>query len=197
MPFCANVHHHHSCHCPCQWSREGADIRTLKVVRIQSCCVNMFLDVLCRNFRSVMFVVCSYSSYCDLPEVSKLCPQSASRLACARRTTPSKTARLAKCSSHLCRSVSIYIISAYATCLTQICNSHTCQDLHAVSQSVNYNFSSHLGLIRCLTLIVRGSIQHHMHTFTNELGYPDKVCPAKRSVSWLEPNNPGNLSLTG
>jgi hypothetical protein len=46
-----------------------------------------------------------------------------------------------------------------------------------ISQSVDYMyiFSSHLGLIRCLTLIFRVSTQHHMHTFTNELGYPDKI----------------------
>ena len=44
-----------------------------------------------------------------------------------------------------------------------------------VSQSVDYIFSSHLGLIRCLTLIVRVSTQHHIHTFTNELGDIHKI----------------------
>ena len=41
--------------------------------------------------------------------------------------------------------------------------------------SVDYIFSSHLGLIECLTLIVRVSTQHHIHTFTNELGYIHKI----------------------
>ena len=44
-----------------------------------------------------------------------------------------------------------------------------------VSQSVDYIFSSHLGLMRCLTLIVRVSTQHHIHTFTNELGDIHKI----------------------
>ena len=39
-----------------------------------------------------------------------------------------------------------------------------------LSQSVDYTFSSHLGLIRCLTLIVRVSTQHHIHAFTNKIG---------------------------
>ena len=51
-----------------------------------------------------------------------------------------------------------------------------------VSRSVDYTFSSHLGLIRCLTLIVRVSTQHHIHTFTNELGYIDKICTCTSTV---------------
>ena len=44
-----------------------------------------------------------------------------------------------------------------------------------VSQSVDYTFSSHLGLIRCLTLIVRVSTQHDIHTFTEKLGNTHKI----------------------
>jgi hypothetical protein len=45
----------------------------------------------------------------------------------------------------------------------------------SVSQSVHYIFPSHLGLIRCLTLIVRVSTQHYIDTFTIELKYHDKI----------------------
>ena len=47
--------------------------------------------------------------------------------------------------------------------------------LQSLIQPVDYSCaSSHLGLIECLTLIARVSTQHHMHTFTNELGYIQK-----------------------
>jgi pyruvate/2-oxoglutarate/acetoin dehydrogenase E1 component len=48
----------------------------------------------------------------------------------------------------------------------KVCQAFTGLAPVVVSQSVDYMFSSHLGLI------VRVSTQHHMHTFTNELGYP-------------------------
>ena len=41
------------------------------------------------------------------------------------------------------------------------------QRTQSVSQSVDYTFPSHLGLIRCLTLIVGVSTQDHIHTFIN------------------------------
>ncbi len=44
-----------------------------------------------------------------------------------------------------------------------------------VKQSVDYTFSSHLGLIRCLSLIVRFSTQHPIHTFTEKLGNTHKI----------------------
>lgn len=41
-----------------------------------------------------------------------------------------------------------------------------------VSQSVDHIFFSRLGLITCLTLIVRISTQHHIHTFKETLNTP-------------------------
>lgn len=38
------------------------------------------------------------------------------------------------------------------------------------SQSVSYTFSSHPGLVRCLTLIINVSTQHRIRTFTENLG---------------------------
>ena len=46
--------------------------------------------------------------------------------------------------------------------------------------SVDYTFSSHLGLIRCLTLIVRVSTQHDIHTFTEKLGNKHKIILPKK-----------------
>jgi hypothetical protein len=40
---------------------------------------------------------------------------------------------------------------------------------------VDYIFTSHLGLIRCLTLIVRVSTQHQSHTSTEKLGCIHKI----------------------
>lgn len=42
--------------------------------------------------------------------------------------------------------------------------------LHSVSQSVSFTFSSHLGLITCLSLIHRGSTQHDMEVSTEKPG---------------------------
>lgn len=51
-----------------------------------------------------------------------------------------------------------------------------------VSQPLDYNLCSHLGLIRCLLLIARGSTQHHMQRFTEPLthaqGHPAKAVTA-------------------
>jgi hypothetical protein len=41
------------------------------------------------------------------------------------------------------------------------------------SQPVDYIFSIHLGLIRCLTPIVRVNTQHDSQTFTKKVGLPD------------------------
>ncbi len=49
----------------------------------------------------------------------------------------------------------------------------------SVSQSVEYTFSSHLGLTRYLTVIVRVSTQHHIHAFTGKFGYTHKVIQPK------------------
>jgi hypothetical protein len=55
---------------------------------------------------------------------------------------------------------------------------------HSVSQSHNI-VSSHLGLIRCLSPIARVSTQRHIHTFTNELRYLDKiVLPKELHRGW-------------
>ena len=48
------------------------------------------------------------------------------------------------------------ILLAYASWDSDVCT------IRSVSQSVDYIFSSHLGLIRCLILIVRISTQHDM-----------------------------------
>ena len=63
-----------------------------------------------------------------------------------------------------------------------------------VSQSVDYTSSSHLGLIRCLTLIVRVSNKHHMHAFTDELGYIQRSSCQKNCTMVGTPNNRGTLA---
>ena len=49
-----------------------------------------------------------------------------------------------------------------------------------VSELVDYTFSSHLGLNRCLILIVRISTQHDIHAFTEELGNTEKIILSKK-----------------
>jgi hypothetical protein len=65
------------------------------------------------------------------------------------------------------------------------------------SQSVDHIFSSHLGLIRCLTLIVGVSTQHHIHTFTIEFEYPDKIVLPKELYHGWNPAQAWNLSQIG
>ena len=57
----------------------------------------------------------------------------------------------------------------------------------SVSESVAYIFSSHLGLIRCLTLIVTVDVstQHHIHTFREKLGYTHKIILTKELFNVL------------
>ena len=43
------------------------------------------------------------------------------------------------------------------------------------SHSARYTFSGHPGLIRCLTLIVNVSTQHHIQTFKHILGDNHKI----------------------
>ena len=48
--------------------------------------------------------------------------------------------------------------------------------VEAGAQSVSrLHLSSHLGLIRCLTLIVRDSTQHHIHTFRDKFKYIHEI----------------------
>ena len=50
----------------------------------------------------------------------------------------------------------------------------------SVSQSIDYIFSSHLGLIICLTLIIRVGTQHHVDTFTQKPEHTHKVILPKK-----------------
>ena len=52
-----------------------------------------------------------------------------------------------------------------------------------VSQSVYHTFSSHLGLIRCLTQIIRVSTQHHIQRTTRNFGDIHKVPNKKNCIS--------------
>ena len=55
--------------------------------------------------------------------------------------------------------------------------------LRSVNQSVKSALSSNLGLIRCLTLIVRVSTQHHIQTSTGKLrGIHKIMCTIVRSL---------------
>ncbi len=54
----------------------------------------------------------------------------------------------------------------------------------SVSRSVDYTFSSHLGLMRCLTLIVRVSTRHDIQTFTQEPGNIHKIILPKEFLHY-------------
>jgi hypothetical protein len=69
------------------------------------------------------------------------------------------------------------------SCISSI---HICTVPLSVSQ-VGYISSSHLGLIKCLTPIVRVSTQHDRQTFTKKLAYIHKIILPKDLQDCLSP----------
>jgi hypothetical protein len=58
------------------------------------------------------------------------------------------------------------LMLAASMCMSNLRTYNLHEALDCTCQSVDHMFSSHLDLINCLTLIVRVSIHHHIHTFT-------------------------------